>query len=1521
VRRRTLVILVSVCTLLGLVVIAAVSIGISVNTSAGREQIRQLIQRQVGSGINGKVYVGKVSGRLLTSVTIDSFAIRGADDSLFVSTGPLTLEYNPRDLIDRRLLIRRVTVEHPLIRIEKFPSGDWNHWRIFRRPPSNRPKVPGRTFGGFVVLDSVTVSDGMFLLIRGWAPHDSLTGAKRDSAIRYALRDPAREIRRSSTGLTNTLRWKNIDMFLPHIRYAHPDSQAFGREFVFERASVDEQEPPFQFSNARGTVRHLGDSVFLDIPHFDLPASTGSAVGKVWWGSGLPDRWDVRIRGDSVTLKDIAWVYPNLPRVGSGRTNLHIHNSVDNLAVMEYALTDLEVRAEKSRLTGAMTFAVGNPVLGIKDVNLRLAPLNFDAVRALAGGPFPVDWQGDLIGMVQGPGGPLTRFVIDTANITFRDANVRGAVSRLTARGELNILEPEFTVFRGFRVNTEVVDMRSIQHLYPAFPRLGGTASGSATLDSSWLDLRFSNADISHTNGPETPSRLTGKGRVTWGEKYMRYDVDLVANPLSMPMITRAYQLGLTGLFSGPIKARGISPSLRVTADLKGAGGRFTYDGLVDADGLSYGFRGDGRVETLQLGEVIAGYSAPAAWLTGDYKLDITADTNDIGTTTGSGSMSIERSGFGDVRVFPSRIVARFDDRRIFLDTLRVESTAATIDASGAIGITADRTDSIAFLVQVDSLGGLRPYADMLLTRAEGAPPDSLAGSLAVNGWMHGSLPSFRLVGALTGSSVVLRREVGREVAGAFDIHSPLSSPTGSVSLRTKTLKLGGIAFDTVGITVRLNEGRNGAFTLGARGTNGTHLTTQGEFLRSDSSALVSVRSMAMVVDKRRWLMTGNADVRLSARDFAVDSLVLINDFGGRVALSASVPDSGRARFLLRADSLPMRDVGLIAQLRAPLAGWASLTVTGAGSRAAPVFNADARFTAIQFDSLRLDAGLAHMEYAARRSNLSLDLSRGTASVLQVQASLPIMLQYFGATLLEDSLRATIRTAGASLDLLQAIVPGVRDATGGLLATIDVGGTWKHPDVTGSITVSNGEATIAPLGIRLRGIEVDLGLFGHSDSLAVRRLAAWSGASPADSISLSGYVAYRQFSNPVMNLRLDAREFFAIDRRALARLYVSTERGGITLRGPLSGATLSGGVVVNRGTAFLPDPELQRKQAVDMRAQFADTATRNRSVLLDTRSRFLETIALSDVRVTLGDEVSLRSPEADIRLTGSVTVERAATRTPSLTIGGVDTVQFQPVFSGTLHADRGTYTLNMLEAVRREFIVQNGGTIVFYPRPDLPAELNITAQHVVRRANQADLRIRVRITGPLTNPIVSLESGESYSMSQTDMVSYLVFGVPSFALGDRETGTLQLALQNLIPSGLNLITSNLGFRIGNLNFQFTPGAVDYSNAEGTGSTLGYLLQTSRVGTEWQISDNVFASLSTGLCQLGGANTGSGGNDLENITRGLSGKLEYRFNPSMALKGGREPEASALTCGKAVTGRAFIPTPTQWGLSLFKSWRF
>src|SRR5688500_19925732 len=54
-------------------------------------------------------------------------------------------------------------------------------------------------------------------------------------------------------------------------RIADPDT--VGRLVRIRKLSFTESYPPFKFSNVSGTALHLGDSIFVDADHWDLPRS------------------------------------------------------------------------------------------------------------------------------------------------------------------------------------------------------------------------------------------------------------------------------------------------------------------------------------------------------------------------------------------------------------------------------------------------------------------------------------------------------------------------------------------------------------------------------------------------------------------------------------------------------------------------------------------------------------------------------------------------------------------------------------------------------------------------------------------------------------------------------------------------------------------------------------------------------------------------------------------------------------------------------------------------------------------------------------------------------------------------------------------------------------------------------------------------------------------------------------------------------------------------------------------------
>ena len=100
--------------------------------------------------------------------------------------------------------------------------------------------------------------------------------------------------------------------------------------------------------------------------------------------------------------------------------------------------------------------------------------------------------------------------------------------------------------------------------------------------------------------------------------------------------------------------------------------------------------------------------------------------------------------------------------------------------------------------------------------------------------------------------------------------------------------------------------------------------------------------------------------------------------------------------------------------------------------------------------------------------------------------------------------------------------------------------------------------------------------------------------------------------------------------------------------------------------------------------------------------------------------------------------------------------------NGTLQANRGTYRLD-LGLVQRTFEVQ-GGKIDFQGDTAFDPTLDIAASYTVRQPDQQDIRILATIGGTLSHMQLSLSSDLRYALSQTEILSYLVFGVPTFAL-------------------------------------------------------------------------------------------------------------------------------------------------------------
>jgi translocation and assembly module TamB len=1516
-KRRRLIAIIALCTLAAIGVLMVVGGMVVMRTDVARN----FVQGFLASRIDGSVYVGRISGNPLSGITIDTFAIRDRAGELVVSTGRVAVRYDIRDLADQRLYLRHVVAEHPHVHLRDFGEGRWNYKSLAKSSGGPKVSTPGRGWGDFIVLDSVEVTDASFFLSLPWSPDTGLTTRQRDSVVRHALERKDHLIRRTAEGFARTYMWTKATGLLSHARLSDPDSNQFGQDIHIASLDANEFDPPFSFRNLKGRVRRDGDSAWLDIAHWDLPGSTGSASGKLVWGSGRPIRYDLVVRGDSMSLADVNWVYNTLPRTGGGRMVLRISNKRDD-HIMDYHIDSMDVRSTGSRLLGEMTWGVGGPVLQLRNLNMRMDPVDFALIKALNGKPFPIDWRGQIFGDIRAPGGPLDEFAVASARGEWRDTHVPGAISRLSGSGNLDIFAPALTAFHGFDVNVQSLDLRSIEYLFPAFPKLQGTIAGSATLDSVWTDIRFSDADITHRDGPGTPSHFTGSGRITDGSPFITYDVDLNADPLSFDMLARSFPaLTLRGLAYGPVKIKGQSPDLEIATNLVSAAGALRFAGNIDIDSLGgYGARGVGEITNVNLSRLGLGKDLPPTSLTGSYTVDVRGSS--ASSLTGAADLRLGLSTYDRIALDSmSRASIRFENgRAITSDSLIISSPMGRLAALGALGLPRGGSDSIAVTLVVDSVGGLRPYFN-----ADGsvAVTDTLLGKITVNGYAVGRLDSLFLRGGIQGDNLSIRGVRAQRLDGTFDLSNVLRSPSGRIDANLiDSVTVGGLQFDTLRTTIDLVDSTQARFAVDGRALGGDSLAMNalGTWRLLAGATTVRMDSFALAFGDSRWSLEQPATLYSDSTTLRVDSVGLRNLRGGSVGLAGVVPVHGPIDLRLRATQVPLFDLDrVVRQVQAPISGLADFSGRVMGTRDAPVIEAQSTLDSVAISDVRIGRLLSTARYANNSGSVRAEIFQGDKRVLHATAdSLPLAIRWFDWDTLPGRVRMTALADSADFTLIQAWVDMVSNVSGKISGNLSLDGTWRNPNVIADATLRDGGMRIDTLGIALSK------MFGRvsyrNDTLVVDSVRAQSGGA-ANTAALDGRIAFKDWSPSWFDLGMRMDNFLAYDRPELATIYARTLPGSpVRLQGTFLDDSLTGEVFVDQGAIYLPDPKL-----VGKRFSALDSA----GFVLATRKKTLYDLATDSLKTNLiahvGGAFKLSADYADIPLSGDLNIVPVAV-TDIARRSGDYISRLAPV--GTINADRGTYTLLFPPIFSKTFDVQRGGTITFDRDAQWNGILNVSARYVVRKPGRPEVPIVIDVTDRLLTPRVKPRSEASFPLSESDLISYIVFDEPGFfdVLGQTSASAGgQTLLSSLFTPIATSATAEF-FRqrvFGRWVDQLRVESVSLDqSAQGNFGSRSLRL----TGGKELVEGRVYLSLSTGLCSLnqtsGQANQGFG----TSLAQQLGANLEYRL-PSSLTTGATwqfatEPSTQSLLCSPGYSGSLGIaPTPRQLSLSFLKFWRW
>jgi len=1440
-------------------------------TDAGQLTLGRLAGSELTRVFRGQFSVSRVVGNLVQGMELRTVVIRDTLGEPFAEVDRLRVRYLLPNLLSRRFVFSAVEVDRPRIRLNRRSGGRWNYQEILRL---------GESSGGtgqppLVLLRDFRIQDGQIELRLPWAPSDALTTqAARDSAIAAERARPGRVLLETDDGFRRVIHFDSLSARVARLQISTPARDPLTFDILALATRVS--DPAVTITDLAVHAWQRGDSLGFTLRRGALPDSRAAGEGFVTWPNG-PLRYDFTLTSPRVNLEDLRWISPDFPAL-IGRGTVRAESRGDDLAA--YALTGLRLAGAAGRVQGDVTVLLDRARgLGVEGMSLDLTDLDLDVPRPYLD---TLPLRGTLTGRVSGDG--FLDGLDLHADVRYVDRDIPGgATTRTRLAGHVILGGADGAVFDTLLVDTADVDLRTVRRLAPAVA-LSGRLQLRGALAGAWRDVRFG-GEIRHRDGSLPESRATGSVALDTRTDTLGFRANLLVAPLVFDGVRPSYPgIPIQGSVQGQVELAGRPDSFFTAMDLTGDLGHLTLRGTLEpvagrlrARGLTVRF---GRLDLARL----------LAWETTTLLDGALAVDGVLDSATGpAGTLRLDLgpSQVREVSFDTLHLDARGEGPVVRVDTLQLGWLAGRLDASGAIGWREAIPDRIHGTFLAESL----THFESLLTTYTGEPTDTTEESQPLRGRMLGevdllgSLTEPRLLAWARGSELRWRGIHAPRLAAGFGWQRAERPEMGG-GLQSDSLIVGTWALQDLNLVAGGYQDSllwQGGGTVGA----GASVVSGGAWWRTADSSLVSVDSLVTLVPGRAWRLQHPVTVRLGTGRITLAPLAVdATDGSGSIRLSGTVPGGNPGNLTVSVAGLDLGDVYSVLQLDTTgVAGNIQVNLAVGGTAARPTIRGTGSLADLSFGEFGSPFVQGIVDYADRRLEANLLLWKTGQPVLRVEAQLPLdlALKAVPKRLVDGPLAVHVRADSTDLGVVEAFTRNLRRVRGTLRADVEVAGSWEQPRLGGAIQVQNAFATVPGLGVRYEDISAAATLVG--DSIRIDSLVAQSGPG---SLRASGVLRVEQLTRPVLDLVLRARRFRFIDDRRFLTLDAS---GSLALSGPVFHPRLTGRVTADEGDLHFAD--LITKRIVDLENP-GDSGLIDLNLVhterlgADFQSRFLDSLTIDTLQIVMGDGFWLRSGEANIQLDGSLTVAKSRERYR---------------YDGTLNAVRGSYALRIGGLVTREFTVQRG-TVRYFGTPDLNAELDIEASHeVIAAETNEEIPVVARITGTLLQPRLELSSAPTTSrpaLSQTELVSYLMFGRPTFSLQGPSGQSSQYAA---VQAGLSYLTSAFSSEIQRALISDLGVPIDFIDIRtGAAGSVGLSgqsgsAQLAQVAAGWQIGRRWFVTLVADLCTN---------------TQRFYPKAEFRMTRQLRLKTSVEP---AYSCQVALNQPALSVNKYQLGLDL------
>ena len=942
-----------------------------------------------------------------------------------------------------------------------------------------------------------------------------------------------------------------------------------------------------------------------------------------------------------------------------------------------------------------------------------------------------------------------------------------------------------------------------------------GTLTGTLRGPGSDIDVDIVASLSSETSPTPFNINLLGGVALTRSGLALR---DMRADLRGVPLAAlRAVAPGLplTGRVTGIVELNG-SPGttpLELDVRLELGTGLATVAGTVDLTGAIPRYDVSGRLVGIELQSVIA--SVPPVALTAQFAL--VGSGFDPATAVARVRLDGQFTGWRSEPGDTVAVVADVNGGTADFQQLRATLAGAELAASGRWRFVDPVSGAVEYRLAVASLEPFGPWVPMI--------GDSTAtGSIAAQGTISGPLGALRLAGDFRGEQLRVGEWGAGRIASRYT-----AAFTGALPEIEATLEGGDVLTPTAGdyrtltAEVRLVSPTFDLDVQGEHVAGGQVAIVAEGTIPREGSRTVNLQRAHFDLREGRWELAGPAQLtwQRGAAGLRVADFELRNPgTEGRVSLDGVVFPMDRLDARVVTTDLPLDQVQDLMGLPPRVQGrlWADVAIRPPAE--SPDIEGSFRLEQAVIDSVRfsqlegridLSGGVARTELLA-----AIDTAGGR---LELRGTVPLRISFadslqFG---LGDAgpLDATLVAERISLHPLAPFITRVRNLQGTVDGTLTLAGTAQDPRLGGQLALSGGSVVVPDLNQTFDSIAGIVSFSGRQAEFRDVRLHrdGWA--------RLNGTATFQELSRPVFALVADLDEFqpMGVDQHPDAAV-----SGRVTLDGELDALVFSGNILIDDG--YLAVPQFGRA----FEDEFIDFMDPTPLLGVDAErgsGNWMSNLRIVDLRARFGPGAWFEAMDATAQLSGELTVNRAGDDLRIL---------------GTLRGERGSYTLAAGPIVRRFEVVNAQVRFLNDPEPN-PA-IDITARRVLLDETGRRVEVDVRITGTMKTPRLALASADAPDIPESELLSFLLFGRPTFALGQdvAATGT-DLFEQTFLGGFAELaslelersLSGDLGLQLDLFQIQFGQG------------WSGITSPTLVVGR--QLSNDFFLTLETGLGAL------------------------------------------------------------------------